>query len=278
MTAPALSRVIRAGLNLAPVRLRESAAVAKDFSGLLREQRTSLWIEGLSPAGAQAIRSRILAALLSIPGFPSIRIDPRTDPGAIMEVILNREYDYPGFIPDAGWTVLDIGAQHGEFAVLASHLRGASAIAFEPMPNNFDVIQSNIELNRPNKIIPLRAALGSTSGTISGSTFGGMFIPGVFRFGSPRTRVTVQPLDDMDLGLTRRPESPTLMKIDVEGFEVEVLRGAQRFVRTFGPHIVVEVDETTCPSFLSTLHGIRPYTLVGSRPKPRSTLLFLSPR
>jgi FkbM family methyltransferase len=52
------------------------------------------------------------------------------------------EYDRPGFVPQDGWRVIDIGANVGAFAVLARK-RGAQVVAYEPHPKTFRYLVRN---------------------------------------------------------------------------------------------------------------------------------------
>lgn len=122
---------------------------------------------------------------------------------------------------------VDIGANVGSYTVLASKVRGARTIAVEPDPDTSKALRRNIEVNAlGDKVNVVEAALGATEGVVS-FTVG---LDSVNRVASPadvETRqVPLKTLDDILDG-----EVPKLIKIDVEGFESQVLEGATRTLR-----------------------------------------------
>lgn len=119
---------------------------------------------------------------------------------------------------------LDIGANVGSYTVLASKVCGARTIAFEPDPEVAVVLSNNIRTNKIDALASVRrTALGDHSGEIG------------FTTGLDTTNHVVGPGDDVSqtVPLARLddiPEAaaPTLIKLDVEGFEERVLAGAAR--------------------------------------------------
>jgi FkbM family methyltransferase len=146
-----------------------------------------------------------------------------------------------------GWTVIDVGANVGYFASLASHVGGADAKvhAFEPHPRMASIAEINARMNERVSYTVIRAACGAetqrrtlylarVAGNIGESTF---IDPGSVE--APTAMVDVLRLDDHceHLGLT-----PHLVKIDVEGSELLVLEGMERLLIERVPkHLIVEV-------------------------------------
>lgn len=118
---------------------------------------------------------------------------------------------------------IDIGANIGSYTVLASGVRGAKTIAFEPDPSAFAALQRNLALNELSSVVTARqCALGSCDGVVQ-FTIGLDTMNHVSRNATERTRnVTVETLDNALAGT-----SPNLIKLDVEGFESEVVGGAE---------------------------------------------------
>lgn len=131
---------------------------------------------------------------------------------------------------------LDVGANVGSYTVLASGVVGCRTIAFEPVPATVEALEANVRLNDlGDRVRVVQAAVGDTSGTVSvttthdttnrvvsvqESTDGGA---------SPDDRLEV-PLVRLDDAVTPAELAATervILKIDVEGFEVPVLRGAE---------------------------------------------------
>jgi FkbM family methyltransferase len=117
-----------------------------------------------------------------------------------------------------GGLFIDVGANVGAYTIWAAEL-GAEVIALEPAPDTFRLLQENIALNG-YPVTAVRAAAGDHCGTArftAGLDAGNRVAPD----GPAVTElVTVDSL----LGDRRA----TGMKIDVEGFEIDVLRGAAR--------------------------------------------------
>jgi FkbM family methyltransferase len=124
-----------------------------------------------------------------------------------------------------GDLLVDVGANVGIYSVLAAKVRGASAVAFEPVPASLADLKANIGLNGVGATVEVHSsAVGSAKGTVTMTTDRGganhVLAPDAKVSGKTVT-VDVVRLDDALEG-----RSPRVLKIDVEGFEAEVLRGA----------------------------------------------------
>jgi len=121
---------------------------------------------------------------------------------------------------------VDVGANIGSYTVLASGHAGATSISFEPVPHTFDVLQANVQLNYLASLVTLhQCGVGAEPGELR-FTVGRDTENHVARADDDSQgtiAVKVQSLDAM-LG----DGVPLCMKIDVEGFEMNVLRGASR--------------------------------------------------
>jgi FkbM family methyltransferase len=119
---------------------------------------------------------------------------------------------------------VDVGANIGSYTILASGVRGARTIAFEPDPVTFAALTRNINLNELDILVEARKeALGATAGTAN-FTVGLDTINHVLSDASVSSRVVkMQTLDRVLEG-----RAPVLIKLDVEGFESEVIRGAAK--------------------------------------------------
>jgi FkbM family methyltransferase len=149
-----------------------------------------------------------------------------------------------------GMTVLDIGAHHGYYTLLASKLVGSAGrvIAFEPSPREQKALRLNLILNRCGNVSVQRVALGreetETTLYVAGGRQTGcnsLRPPAIPDEASP-VRVHVTRLDDW---LDRQKIAQVdFVKVDVEGAELEVLKGAERlFDRKPRPVILAEVQD-----------------------------------
>lgn len=117
---------------------------------------------------------------------------------------------------------VDIGANVGSYTVLGAAHVAASTIAVEPVPNTFKNLLQNIWLNQiQEKVKPLNIALGSTVGKVYFSSQLDTMNHVVVDKEETAIEVEIRTLDEI-----LAEQSPALLKIDVEGFETEVLKGA----------------------------------------------------
>ncbi len=122
---------------------------------------------------------------------------------------------------------VDIGANIGAYTVLASKVKKARTISIEPVPETHGHLVSNVKLNEiEERVSTHNIGIGSESRILSFTadldTVNHVILnKSVANFET--VDVKVKPLDDLLEG-----HSPCLLKIDVEGFEQEVLDGATK--------------------------------------------------
>jgi len=167
--------------------------------------------------------------------------------------IVKKEY----LQPSKGDVVVDAGAHYGFYTLHASRLVGADGmiLSFEPHPKNYERFLTNLSSNGIRNVIPLNKALGecdkpirlyisshserhSTSFALNPSThYSGNYV----YVESARLDTVVG-----ELGIKR----VDLIKIDVEGAELSILKGAEKTIDQFRPSLTIaayhypeEVDE-----------------------------------
>ncbi len=149
-------------------------------------------------------------------------------------------------------TFLDIGANIGYLTAIGAGLVGKSGQvhSFEPVPQYFEYLAKLAESNPWYTIVANDFALGENPGTATISVskppmIGSSSIVSGFTDSKHEDAKIVVPvcrLDDYILNRNLKPIS--MVKIDVEGFELEVLKGAHRFFKDCLhqlPPIVVEI-------------------------------------
>lgn len=120
--------------------------------------------------------------------------------------------------------VCDVGANAGVYTVLAAHGVGCRVVAVEPVPRTFDLLMQNIYANAlSERVDPHRAGVGRQAGRLHFTASLWSYNHVVDAPGPDTVEVEVSTLDTILAG-----REPTLLKIDVEGFEGEVLAGAAR--------------------------------------------------
>lgn len=125
-------------------------------------------------------------------------------------------------------TVLDIGANVGFYSCLAAS-RGKHVLSFEPSPRNLRFLYRNLWENRFQSREVFPVGLAKQPGLQRLYGFGGIssFIPGWGQ--AARNRSVLVPVTSLDKIVAQQFESQKLLiKIDVEGFELDVLAGAEK--------------------------------------------------
>jgi FkbM family methyltransferase len=119
----------------------------------------------------------------------------------------------------------DIGANVGAYTLLASGEVGARTISVEPVPSTFKFLSDNIIINKlEDKVELLNNGLGSNSGTIKFTKSFDTVNHVATENETDTIDVTVKIMDEI------ASQVPILIKIDVEGFETEVLNGAKEIL------------------------------------------------
>lgn len=131
-----------------------------------------------------------------------------------------------------GDTVLDVGANIGYFTLLASLLVGPTGVvyAFEPDPENFQLLIKNISLNGFENVVAVNQAVGAKSGFVK--LFTDEANKGDHRTfdsgeGRPSKQVAITALDDF---FAKRNKTVDFLKMDIQGFEYQALQGMKKLL------------------------------------------------
>lgn len=122
----------------------------------------------------------------------------------------------------SGDLFIDVGANIGAYSVLIPNETGCDALAFEPVPGTFDRLRTNLDLNELSRVTALNHGVGAKAHTLRFTEDRDTVNRVMFDGESGGVEVSVIRLDDVV-----RAEAPLFMKVDVEGFEWEVLSGAE---------------------------------------------------
>lgn len=122
-------------------------------------------------------------------------------------------------------TFYDIGANVGSYTLLASSHIGANTVAFEPIPTTFSILSKNIALNNSqNRVKLCNKAIGSKPTILKFTSAHDTVNHAITHEEEDKSTIQV-PVDTLD----SYPFTTTAMlKIDVEGFESEVLAGGHK--------------------------------------------------
>ncbi|RZZ89460.1 FkbM family methyltransferase [Pseudoxanthomonas winnipegensis] len=165
--------------------------------------------------------------------------------------------------------VADIGANIGLTALLFSGM-AKQTYAFEPSPSTHSLLAENLARNRVSNVKSFNCGLGQKQErltiTFAANNRSGGYVSDKIRpeEGHITEQITIDTLDDF---FVDRQPTPTFLKIDVEGFEMNVISGAETFLATNKPIVVMEMNHfcldvlqrVTLPDFLDFMRGVFPY-------------------
>lgn len=119
---------------------------------------------------------------------------------------------------------VDVGANLGAYTVLACGAKGSRGVCFEPVPSTYARLRDNLDLNNlQSRVTAHNLGLSDSNGELlfTDGESPTNHVVAQSEKGERTIAVPVRTLDSMLEG-----ESPTMLKIDVEGFETPVLKGA----------------------------------------------------
>jgi FkbM family methyltransferase len=172
----------------------------------------------------------------------------------------------------------DVGANIGSYTVLASGVVGCRTIAFEPDPTTAIAFERNISVNNIADRVELKvSAVGEKNGDARLSI--GLDTQNHIMTGGDATGRLV-PIQTLDQAL--RDRIPSLIKIDIEGYEAEALRGARTVLAAQGLKAVLTENRSSSVVEILTSAGMTEFAydafahrLVPSTDVPMANALFL---
>ncbi len=242
--------------------------------------------------------SRLLGRLIPAPvpmgpciigtlhGFRMI-VDPVLDRGLERDLFFYGTYEEGTLramydILKPGDTFVDIGANIGLMSLHAAHILNGDGrvLSFEPMPDTFEILTANIALNRFDIVEAVHTAVGAERGTVAihdnrAMNRGSASLIRPARSESSHS-VSISRLDD--LLLERGIDRIHCMKIDVEGWEFEVFKGAAHTLS--GPDAPVCIFECSAQHptqggtnrdiyrFLRSINAYRLFRLARGKERP----------
>ena len=213
--------------------------------------------------GSRTIRQSITKLLMPAPKGPTIvrtiydfdiSVNPIADEGLERTIYFSGTYE-AGTLNviknclSKGDTFIDIGTNIGLISLFASKIVGNDGFvfSFEPEPRIFSILKQNIEINRIDNIQAFNLALGSAVGKTTiyanlDQNRGSASLIRPSQKDSEGTEVLVEPLDEFVS--KHNVKNLRMIKIDVEGWELEVLKGAQNLLGSpDAPIICIEYSD-----------------------------------
>jgi FkbM family methyltransferase len=162
--------------------------------------------------------------------------------------------------PDLGDYLIDGGACFGDTAIFFSSSVGAAGkvFAFEPLPAHINVINFNIDQNAMHdRIVIVPAGIGETSNQVNaiGVDLRGVANPGFSMLGREDQVPTVSIDDFVESQDIKKMD---FIKMDIEGFELNALKGAVKTIEKYKPKLAISLyhkpqDFFEIPIYLRTL-------------------------
>lgn len=186
-----------------------------------------------------------------IHGEPPIRLKPQYR--AVAEDCEPAVYAALKSHTQAGGVVLDVGANIGMYSLLMARWVGESGrvFAFEPAPEPLKALRDHVTLNNLSGRIEV---IGKAVSDVSGeATFYAHAANGENSLnpdyakrvsGAEAVRVEITTIDDF---CRQSQIGPTILKIDIEGFEFHALRGAKETLFKYRPTVIIEVHPHIWP-------------------------------
>jgi len=165
-----------------------------------------------------------------------------------------REFDHFLRVSGQRRRLLDIGAFYGIFSMAFTARAGTEALAVEPSPQALAVLRANGLLNPRNAMRVFDGAAGASDALVrmrhdGAHLIGADLVPD----GGEASLVKVMAGDDL---LADQRFVPDIIKIDVEGYEQQVLTGLSRTLDFFRPDLHVEVHGPWLPMFDSSTDSL----------------------
>lgn len=149
-----------------------------------------------------------------------------------------------------GDIVFDVGANIGHHSVCLAQIVGTTGkvFAFEPQLPIFHILCANAMINACENIYPVRAAIGEKHGAVElpildykkDENFGALCIKNSKQTNNKSCQK--YSIDELTIDPLNAITSVDFMKIDVQTFELYVLRGALKTIMKYKPHLFIEIS------------------------------------
>jgi FkbM family methyltransferase len=242
----------------------------------------------LSRALWHAIQVKVLGRRDSVFRVPGIDLEVAVDATSLFARQLAKYRVYEPSLSQwvldrcdhqAGGLFVDVGANFGWYSLLFAHCAGPSGtvVAIEPEPHNLALLRANLDRNRVRNVRIASHAVGEAR------SVGSLALMDPLNPGAHSLRPTDGPcqtvaieIHPLDAVLEACPGAIDLLKLDIEGYEIDALRGARntlqraqcvmleyspRFLRACGR----DPDELFA---LLAAAGLQPHQLAGRRLVP----------
>jgi FkbM family methyltransferase len=139
-----------------------------------------------------------------------------------------------------GRDFIDAGAFYGDSSIVFLPLQPRRIYAYEPVPASYKVLLKTVRKNAPDIIVPIKKGLGDARQVLPiGLNSAASSLLTAFRSGREAVEIEISTIDaeceNRDIGL---------IKLDVEGFEYNVLKGGLETIRRDRPVLLISIYHT----------------------------------
>jgi FkbM family methyltransferase len=168
-----------------------------------------------------------------------------------------------------GDVVADVGGNIGLTAILFAGL-AAKVHVFEPSPSTFAILQENLRRAETRNVEAVNLGLGerkeSLAITFAYNNRSGGFVSDKMQPGAGHITEQIE-IDTLDHYFAGQPDRIDVIKIDVEGYEANVVKGCEQIFKKYKPVVTLELNHfclnvlrrVTVPDFLDYLRSVFPF-------------------
>ena len=134
--------------------------------------------------------------------------------------------------------IIDVGGFVGDSAIIFSKYTDKNVYTFEASPENFEIVEKTLELNKTANVIPVNIALGDKVDDV------------LYITGSSSCKTTTShkcenaetiKATTLDSYIEKNNIDVGLIKVDIEGFEQKFLKGAENTIKTQKPALLISI-------------------------------------
>lgn len=156
-------------------------------------------------------------------------------------------------------TFVDIGTNIGLYSLIASEIETAKIFSFEPHPYTYNLFIDQIKLNHRKNITALNKALSDFNGHVKFTNVNGSSVNKIVLNNSENNLISVESCKASNF-IKEFNANPEIVKIDVEGFELEVLKGFENDINRVKIFLIeISKNEKEVHSLLIQNNFIGPY-------------------
>ena len=132
----------------------------------------------------------------------------------------------------------------------ATQIENVQVYSFEPIKDTYNILMKNIEINNlQDKVCAYNCACGAEAGNGSVVSYDPYDTGGTSIEKNAGGKLHIVRIDDVI-----KCQSVDFIKIDVEGFEYDILLGAENILKTYSPTIFIEIFEQNKKKVIALLH------------------------